>query len=350
MNAPVRKSLAARYARLVWSKPSAIALALGVTVVACGTAYSEEPSPTPNGDGGGADSGPADAASDVVTRDAPDDASSGEPSFADVTQLAANETHAFVAYRDGVARCTPDGKCDRTSGVAGAIAVDLGGTLYVATAGVILRCGGVPFGCAAERAVIDVLKTTPAANLVVVNGMFVWTSMGAASLFQLLRASDQAPTARPADRVAAPIAPFGPTSAAFVNNDGVATLDESGVITPALTGIAKPAAVVTSESIIAVLTNDRAKLVVTRLGSGTSGAMSLPTAEAAGLAASGASVYWTRPSTGEVVRATHPDAVTIKVKTGLSSPRLVAASKSRVWFTTSRNDGSGLSTLGSVAP
>lgn len=348
------ESLESRYADRVWLRTSAIALAIGVTLVACGSAYSEAQLPASNGDGGGADGGASDAAADAVPRDAPDDATVLEASFADVTQIAANETHAFVAYRDGVARCSADGSCERnalTSSGVRAIAVDAVGTLFVASDSAILRCGGAPFGCAAERAAIDAMKTVPAANLVVLDGMFVWTSASSSSLFRLPRGpGEPAPVARANDRAAAPIAAFGPTRAAFATNESVSTIDEGGVVALVLTGIVKPAAVATSESVIAVLTNDRAKLIVTRLEGAANSAMTLPTSEATALAASGASVYWTRPSAGEVLRATHPDAIAVKVKTGLSSPRLVAASKSRVWFTTIRNDGTGLSTLSSVVP
>ena len=164
------ESLESRYADRVWLRTSAIALAIGVTLVACGSAYSEAQLPASNGDGGGADGGASDAAADAVPRDAPDDATVLEASFADVTQIAANETHAFVAYRDGVARCSADGSCERnalTSSGVRAIAVDAVGTLFVASDSAILRCGGAPFGCAAERAAIDAMKTVPAANLVV---------------------------------------------------------------------------------------------------------------------------------------------------------------------------------------
>lgn len=305
------------------------------------------PASTPEG-GPGAETGPS--VDGGVDGPPGLDACAGEceRKFADVTQLAANDTHVFVAYRDGIARCT-QATCERklyapaAGADARAIALDASGRLFFTFRGTLYGCGGSPFDCEVERSNIQELATFPAAELVILSTTFVWTSASSSLLYQNDRTQNLTKAPIAMDRTAAPLVLRGDT-AIFANVNGIYQVNTAGGLEPIKASYPGAADIAVSPTKLLVINAARTHVTLFDLASANM-ETSIPAEGATALAMTSTTAFWTR-RLGEVVKLETNGTTATTFVSNVVAPRLIAASGKNVWFTTNANaDGKGLSTL-----
>lgn len=323
-----------------------------VSTVACGVSLTAPEDAVPGAPDASPDGPRAETDANV---DAAMDAGAGEQ-FDDVTHLVANDTHVFVAFRDGLARCTTT-SCERKTLPpaveldARAIAIDANGTLFLTFQGALYQCGGKPFDCAPERSNIAALRDNPAAELVVMSSTFAWTSARSTKLFHVQRLVDGAFTPTELARVGAPLAQ-NLDGATYGNKNGIFRADNSGPHDTFAASFPNATGLASVPTKLAAVPSDRSGVTFFGAGGSGTGIASIGSGGVTALAITPTAAYWTR-TIGDIVRCTHgvTPLSTTTYKAGLATPRLIAANASAVWFTTGANaDGRGRSTLNAGPP